>query len=179
MTSEDKVLDSLGKQGPGSGVCDDCLAVIAGVQPRQQINQICRRLHAEGRIVRQSGVCSAGNHGREKILNFAAGTGSKEPPPGPIRAPTLREQTDILSDWLSEGTVFLNRVENVSRSSEPNAARISRLRREGLVSSSLAEKMLHLNSFRNRVVHERRALGAAEWEVALSYIRECESEWKE
>jgi hypothetical protein len=180
MTNADKVIDHLRNQNPGSGLCDDCLAVTVDVHPRQQINQICRRLQSEGRIARRNGICSRGNHGREKVLNFAAETGTNVPAPsepdeGP---PALREQTHILSDWLSEGTEFLSRVENVSRSSESNAARISRLRREGLIPSSLADKMLHLNSFRNQVVKERKALDADEWKLAQKYIRDCKSAWK-
>ncbi len=180
MANADRILDLLRKQGQENGVCDDCIEVDVNVHPRQQVNQICRRLEAEGKVARRVGTCSIRNHEREKVLNFAAAAGAK--PRGSLDfskgAPNLKEQTDILSDWLSKAAETLNRVENVPRSIEPIATRVSRLRREGLISSSLADKMLHLNAFRNRVVKERNALDVIEWKLAQKYISDCQCECK-
>ena len=39
------------------GYCDDCLSLILRITPRQQVNQICRKLQYQGLIVREKGVC--------------------------------------------------------------------------------------------------------------------------
>lgn len=37
--------------------CDDCLSLILKIIPRQQVNQICRKMQNQGLIVREKGVC--------------------------------------------------------------------------------------------------------------------------
>lgn len=50
------------------GCCDDCTSSKTGIQPRQQVNQICNRLAQKGNIIRQRGQCIL-CHGK-KILNI-------------------------------------------------------------------------------------------------------------
>ena len=40
-----------------SNICDDCLSLKTQIQPRQQVNQICRKLHLKNLIRRFSGGC--------------------------------------------------------------------------------------------------------------------------
>ncbi|HAL62099.1 MAG TPA: hypothetical protein DCP08_06805 [Chloroflexi bacterium] len=51
-----------------SGYCDDCLAEKLGIQPRQQVNAICRRLAEEGIIARERAWCNRCE--RWKIHNY-------------------------------------------------------------------------------------------------------------
>ncbi len=94
-------------------------------------------------------------------------------------SPGLPKQTDILSQWLFDAVSFLDRVENISRSKEPFATRVSRLKYEGLVPSSLSNRMQTLNNFRVQVVKERKGLDSTEWNLAAKYIDECRVGWKE
>ncbi len=47
--------------------CDDCLSEILSIFPRQQINQICRRLEKEGILERKTGICNSCS--KKKIIN--------------------------------------------------------------------------------------------------------------
>ena len=58
------------EQNP-EGLDDDEISEQTGIQPRQQVYQICRRLAAEGRI-RRTSVEKSGK--RRKIHNFPADT---------------------------------------------------------------------------------------------------------
>ena len=49
-TNENKILNFL-KNNKG-GYCDDCLSEILGIHPRQQVNQICRKLHDRQKMTR-------------------------------------------------------------------------------------------------------------------------------
>lgn len=51
-------------------LCDDCISAISGVKPRQQVNQICRRMAANGQIIREHGVCR--HCEGEKLVNRVA-----------------------------------------------------------------------------------------------------------
>lgn len=52
MSHAERILELLGRQ---PGLDDDELAKLAGIQPRQQVNQICRRLETQGVILRRPG----------------------------------------------------------------------------------------------------------------------------
>jgi hypothetical protein len=51
-------------------LCDDCLGDLSGVRPRQQVNQLCRRMAAEGVIIRARGRCR--HCTGEKLVNGLA-----------------------------------------------------------------------------------------------------------
>jgi hypothetical protein len=51
--------------------CDDCISTATGIEPRQQVNQICRRLEPRG-ITRRRDQCS--RCGRTKTVNVLSGT---------------------------------------------------------------------------------------------------------
>jgi ribosomal protein S27AE len=66
VTVDGQILNFLTNQA--SGYDDDCLSRKLKVEPRQKVNQSCRRLEARGLVERRRGFCPA--CGREKILNF-------------------------------------------------------------------------------------------------------------
>jgi transcription initiation factor IIE alpha subunit len=50
MKNEQRILDFLAKHNQGYD--DDQLSELLNIQPRQQVNQICRRLENQGKIQR-------------------------------------------------------------------------------------------------------------------------------
>lgn len=61
-----KILGFLKKKN--GGYCDDCLSLELGITPRQQVNQICRKLQSQGKLVRKKGTCVLCR--RNKLVNF-------------------------------------------------------------------------------------------------------------
>jgi hypothetical protein len=66
MSNPEVILEFL--EGFPGGVCDDCVSRETHVEPRQQVNQICRRLEEQGMLTRQKGPCGLGPH--TKVLNI-------------------------------------------------------------------------------------------------------------
>lgn len=86
MTNRERIIDVL-KHRPG--LDDDELSLRTGVWPRQQINQICRRLEAEGVLWRVRGPDG-------KIVNvLKGGVGPFRPVPRPAVAKIPRESTEV------------------------------------------------------------------------------------
>lgn len=65
LTNEDRVIGELQKRQP---LCDDCLSRDLSIFPRQQINQICRRLEDKGVLSRFKDTC-LGRAGEFKTVN--------------------------------------------------------------------------------------------------------------
>jgi hypothetical protein len=87
-TSKDKILVVL--QAREVALCDDCLSKLAGVTPRQQVNQICRPLADAGTIERNHGPC--GNCGGSKLVNRSLLWSQK--PEKPPELPTFSNDRD-------------------------------------------------------------------------------------
>jgi len=100
---------------------------------------------------------------------------------GPTSAPdpggTLKEQTDVLSNYLHEMTQTLRRVDNVAPFREPFAACVTRLRRAELLPKKIAAMMLTINAMRVEVVKDRIVLGTDEW-LAVQAIWTVLERWK-
>ena len=64
MTNADKIIDALTR---GGEICDDCLSKKTGILPRQQVNQICRRIESSGELNRENDKCSVCSG--KKIVN--------------------------------------------------------------------------------------------------------------
>ncbi|MBK8961047.1 MAG: MarR family transcriptional regulator [Proteobacteria bacterium] len=88
MNNADRILALLGQH---SGLDDDELAKLAGISPRQQVNQICRRLAAAGLIVRARGISG-------KISNALL------PERAPVR-PDIRSRSPLQPDISSTSIV--------------------------------------------------------------------------
>jgi hypothetical protein len=177
MTNADKVLDVLTRLKPGAGVCDDCLAAKARSLSKQQVSQICRKLLAEGRIARETGVCSAAKHSSKKLLNSVAAARAQAPKQSKSKTPNIKDQTDLLSQWLFDASKFLDRIDKNPLPQEPFAARTARLKREERMKASLSAVMQLMNTFRVQVVKERAALDDQEWKLAVQGSELCRSQW--
>jgi len=65
MTNEETILSLLRR---GKSLCDDCISAVTAITPRQQVNQICRRLAARGAIQRRRELCDRCGE-RNKLVN--------------------------------------------------------------------------------------------------------------
>jgi len=95
--NEDKLLGFLETEG-NTGYCDDCLSLKLGITPRQQVNQICRRLQSKGKILREKGTCTI--CGKHKILNFLT-NGPRKVETVPKR-PSKAEVFSAQEEWIRE-----------------------------------------------------------------------------
>src|ERR1043166_7244403 len=86
MTNKEEIFDLI-KKHP-EGLDDDDIANITGIQPRQQVQQLCNQLADSRRILRQS-VGKAGK--RRKIHNFPT---SGEPEAAITTSTTSGTQTE-------------------------------------------------------------------------------------
>jgi len=59
--TEEKILRAL---SAADVLCDDCLADLAAVRPRQQANKRARALVLQGRVFREQGLCPRCRHAR-------------------------------------------------------------------------------------------------------------------
>jgi hypothetical protein len=75
MTNKEEIFDLI--QGHPEGLDDDDIAVMTGIQPRQQVQQICNQLADAQRIRRQS-VGKTGK--RRKIHNFPSDSAAVDGP---------------------------------------------------------------------------------------------------
>jgi hypothetical protein len=86
MTNKEEIFDLINKHP--EGLDDDAIAEMTGIQPRQQVQQLCNQLADSKRILRQS-VEKVGK--RRKIHNFPT---AEEPP-----ASVTRAATDSPQNW--------------------------------------------------------------------------------
>lgn len=68
MPNREIVLDFIAQKK--GHYCDDCISDHTRVRPRQAVNQICRRLQAEGIIIRKKDTCAGHCSHRLKLVNI-------------------------------------------------------------------------------------------------------------
>ena len=110
MTNKEEIFDLINNHP--EGLDDDDIAEITGIQPRQQVQQLCNQLADSKRILRQS-VGKAGK--RRKIHNFPSTAESEAPGATPsadtpsenwrrrlaaLIAATGRSESDLLEESL-------------------------------------------------------------------------------
>ena len=100
-SNRSRIIDFL--KGEDEGFCDDCLSLRLQIFPRQQVNQICRKLQSEGIVYRRRGICHA--CGRNKIINFLGAKSARTIVPErseESRSQTLDEEQirEIMSRFL-------------------------------------------------------------------------------
>ena len=166
-------MEYLEEQSPGA-VCDDCISKALRIFPRQQVNQICRRLLADGFVVRQRGPCTI--CGATKLANALATLQASAElatvretltayfTPQPQRTGTF----NIIEEMRSHIIRFCRQLWNRDQKdiSHSGSAVIGALRDKGLVPSHQANMMLTLCSLRNCYTYEQLDFGAHEIAVA-------------
>ena len=56
MSNSDVMIKFLDETKP-DGMCDDCLSDALNIKPRQQVNQLCRKLYSKKQISRNKLQC--------------------------------------------------------------------------------------------------------------------------
>ncbi|HEX5000149.1 MAG TPA: hypothetical protein VFY29_18155 [Terriglobia bacterium] len=82
MTNKEEILALISSHP--EGLDDDDIAEMTGIQPRQQVQQLCNQL-ADSRRIRRQSVEKAGK--RRKIHNFPAASAGNSHPPAPESLP--------------------------------------------------------------------------------------------
>ena len=201
MSTTDRVLQYL-RSKPARGVCDDCLARKTGIRARPKVAEACRRLAAEGTLVRKKGKCPLGSHTR--VLNTlapqaasrrrgrlmagpasqraAGGARTRTPAPPPSTA------LGIESAWRYVDR-FCRALWVKHLKSEPPASLaelITTLRDRELLPAHEANMMHTIRALRNLVVHENldfgdheTAIARAAWEIVRAWAEQREREtWR-
>jgi hypothetical protein len=154
--------------------CDDCLSRGAHVEPRQQVNRICRRLAQQGTIVRENEMCAL--CARRKAVNIIRGLAQRRPvdaspAPGPrvFAAPSQRqEQMPSIEAFRNHLDRFCKKLLENRPNSRRNglAALISELSDRGVVPLHQANMMHTIRALRNAYVHEHIDMGDRERTIA-------------
>jgi len=174
MTHSDIILEYLDEARPG-GVCDDCLSKATSIRPRQQVNQLCRRLSDQALVHRLPGKCET--CGRRKTVNSEAAAGGASAGTSPVRperglepAPSRSSARDLDIEKLRTQIVHI--CHTVWKGTRGDAAprsvsaAICLLKEESHLPRHVANMMLTLCNLRNVYVYERLPMGEDEERVA-------------
>jgi len=82
MTNKEEIFDLINSHP--EGLDDDDIAVMTGIQPRQQVQQLCNQL-ADSKRIRRHSIEKVGK--RRKIHNFPTDDGAEARPVGTSDAP--------------------------------------------------------------------------------------------
>ena len=200
MSNTDRVLKYL-RSKPARGGCDYCLARKTGIRARPKVTEACRRLAAEGTLVRKKGKCPLGGHTR--VLNTLAQATSRRrgrPKAGPASrratgggrtrtpAPPASAALGIEGAWRYVDR-FCRALWVKHLKSEPPtslAELITTLRDRELLPAHEANMMHTIRALRNLVVHENldfgdheTAIARAAWEIVRAWAEQREREaWR-
>ena len=201
MSNTDRVIRYL-KSNPARGGCDDCLARKTGIRARRKVTEACRRLAADGTLVRKKGKCPLGGHTR--VLNTLARqvaskrSGRLKPPRasrpaaggGRTRAPAPPASATL---GIEEAWRYVDRfcralwVKHLDAQPPISLAEsITTLRNEEFLPAHEANMMHTIRALRNLVVHENldfgdheKAIARAAWEIVRAWAERQEREaWR-
>jgi len=177
MSNSEMILELLGEIYP-AGYCDDCLSKELSIRPRQQVNQICRKLEGKGKLVRQDGLCekckkekktntlkrniqiapiTRHSHSQVKESNVSYG----------LRRPY--EDTDAIEGLRSGIVKICRQIWSKNKSEEPPRSvskMINILKEDGLVPFLQASMMLTICSLRNAYLYENAKMSQKEMAIA-------------
>jgi hypothetical protein len=186
MSNIDIMLEYLEQNGPG-GYCDDCISEQLGIEPRQQVNQVARRLSKQGLISRGTGVCSVCD--RNKTVNKTNIAGTSE-----LDAARVRDAAAVYEMKGSLGPIDIEKVRtqvvhmchSVWRGERPGeepprsvSGLINDLKESNLLPRHQANMMLTLCNLRNVYVYEELELGQSEVDVARGAWAIVSQWWEE
>lgn len=168
-TNTEKVIEFL--ESYGGPVCDDCISSKCQVEPRQQVNQICRRLEKIGKLVRSELTCKVCQRNKKGNSIHPSGNkkgGSEFPGKHPNELPPPRDKQAAILDSIRRSMInTLNELNERQRGHEGFSSIVRRLRDEGRLDPVPACMMLTLGALRNIVVYEGSELRSNEWQVVI------------
>jgi hypothetical protein len=186
LSNSDNILEFLEANYPNQ-YCDDCISTELGIRPRQQVNQICRRLEKDGKIKRLRLKCE--NCHKIKITNKIEprfeGLRQKEnmvkgqkikltenelKSIAKINIEELRNKIVRICQELWSETMRVKPPRSISKV-------INILKENKHIPSHLANMMLTICNLRNSYVYDGLELGEREKIIAY-YAWEIISDWK-
>jgi hypothetical protein len=188
MVRSTDILELLGDIQP-QGYCDDCLSEVLEIRPRQAVNQLCRVLSSNQRLIRGNGEC--GRCGRRKITNVASDAKGRDVE-GKSATPGTSSGSANLSDTSRQLDIEAARTEIVrvcrriwqqSKKGDPPRSLsilINQLRRgrDGALPTHQANMMLTICGLRNAHVYEDLALSGEERAIAANALTIIRNWWK-
>ena len=194
MSNTDKIIECL-ESISSEGCCDACLAKETGIRSGQQVSRICRKLAAEGKLIRKKAKCPLGDH--TKIVNTfaarrAAGSRRSGSPTTTRRvagkAPAAPTLLGIEEAWRYIDR-FCRVLWDKHLETEPPSSLaeiITALRDEEILPVHEANMMHTIRSLRNLVVHENLDFGdheitiaRAAWQIVRAWAQQREGElWR-
>lgn len=118
MSNAETILNFLKRK---TACCDDCIATATGIKPRQQVNQICRRLEPR-HITRRQGRCV--RCGRTKTVNVIVDSTPPNRVPMSTPEPSMSRGLSLRAKLVCD-KLDLNNIELVRRLIETVTALLS------------------------------------------------------
>ncbi|MBP7795104.1 MAG: hypothetical protein KA087_05465 [Candidatus Saccharicenans sp.] len=175
MSNSEMILELLGDIYPAR-YCDDCLSKELSIRPRQQVNQICRKLEGKGKLVRQDGLCEKCKKEKKtntlkRNIQIAPITRHSQVKESNVSYGLRRsyEDTDAI-EGLRSGIVKICRQIWSKNKSEEAPRSVSKminiLKEDGLVPFLQASMMLTICSLRNAYLYENAKMSQKEMAIA-------------
>jgi len=165
-----KVLDDIQPQK----MCDDCLSDDLQIRPRQQVNQICRQLKDQDKIIREKDVCDSCR--KQKITNVISVKYLQSSPEKKDRESSTshnashNNRSGVEIETLRTQIVRICRQIWSDHKNEPPSPSISiiinSLKSDNVIPFHQANMMLTLCNLRNVYVYEELKLGKRESAIA-------------
>lgn len=181
MSNTDLILGFLGEIHPEK-FCDDCLSTELDIYPRQQVNQICRKLETKGMLSRQVDTCVS--CGKIKKVNGKTTENQsiiQHVRSGEVRKKAARLDEDVDLFKIRRKIISICSEIWDSHKSEEQPYGLSQiiniLKKEGFIPSHQANMMLTLNSLRNSFEYEGVVTGEEEKAIAKNAWKIIEK-WK-
>lgn len=187
MNQPDTILELLDEVFPDA-YCDECLSKELDIQPRQQVNQLGRRLKDLGRISRGRGICSSCK--KIKTINEIIRPGAAPHPKREGRGLDEGQENDAGSaapttvlDIEQARTEVVGMCQSLWKENSPDApphsisVLINMLKNEDILPSHPANMMLTLCNLRNVHVYEGLPLGQREMTIAENALDIIQEWW--
>lgn len=193
MSNSDNILELLEEIRP-KAYCDDCLSNELKIKPRQQVNQICRKLANENKINRTKATCDSCV--KEKLVNQSL-TQEIKKDEKKLRKTKLYYCLNYVPGQYHYEYSFNNPEEiELCRSSTVKickeiwsneisdpaprsiSAIINLLKEKNIIPFHQANMMLTICGLRNAIVYEDVKIGQEELEIARNAWKVVEKWWR-
>lgn len=193
MSNSDNILELLEEIRP-KAYCDDCLSHELKIKPRQQVNQICRKLANENKIKRTKATCDGCL--KEKLVNQSNTQDIKKGEkklsktklyycfnyvPGQYHyeyAFNSPEEIELCRSSIVKicKALWINKISD--RAPRSISAIINFLKEKNIIPIHQANMMLTICGLRNAIVYEDVKIGEEELEIARNAWKIIEKWWE-
>ena len=185
MSNPERILEYL--EAVQKECCDDCISREARVEPRQQVNQICRQMAQRRQVTRRKARCTLCDS-TKTVTTIRSGASKSGVATSPTAVPSARAALPLRAGQAVSVEGLFNHVNRFCKALFDKhelgdgrmgaAALISELSNNGIVPSHQAGMMHTIRSLRNAYVHDHIEIGERETTLAQS-ASSIISEWAE